>query len=435
MRPGVAGAVLATAAGLACAQPSSPPGGQPDRAPPRVVAVSPAPFDTLEDLRAPVRIEFDERLSMRLEGVSELEEAVLVSPATGEVRVERGRRSLEISIAGGWQRGLVYRVVVLPVFRDLFGNQRVEPIELVFTTGAPIPPTAVAGFIEDRITGLPVPSARVEAVRRLDTVTYVAVSDTGGFFALRNVPAGVYDVRAWEDRDRDRDVDFSEKQDLAPVPLGFQDTVLLSLRLLPLDTSAARLMRAEPVDSVRVRLLFDDHFDVGPVDGRALVRSLPDSALVAEGTLIHSTALDSILARERAAADSARARADSLRAAAADTLPPGDTAAIDTLAAPPAERPARQRPTPRLPAAGGARPAAGARSPAGPLPSNALVLVLPRPLEPGATYLVEVSGVRNIRGVGGGGGTATFRVPVPADTTAGAPGTGAPGSPPPPPRP
>lgn len=419
MRWRVAGALLAVAA-AGCARPSSPPGGEQDRVPPRVVSVSPVPFATLEDLRAPVRIEFDERLSIRLEGVTAWEDAVLVSPITGDVRVDRGRRSLEISIAGGWQPGLVYRVVVLPVFRDLFGNIRREPIELVFTTGAPIPPTAVAGFLEDRIAGAPVPGGRVEAVRRVDSVTYVAVSDTAGFFSLRNIPAGVYDLRAWLDQDRDRTMEFQEPQDTALLPLGFQDTVVVSLGLLPRDTTAARLLRAEVVDSQKVRLFFDDYFPPGPVAGRAALFGMPDSTLVVEGTLVHATALDSILARERAVADSLRAIADSLRVAAGDTaVAPGDTLPGDTAQA--GRQAQRRRLEAGLPL-GAARPpgapgpGAGGR-PAEPLPSRELIVLLPFPMQPGTAYLVEASGLTNIRGVPGGWGIARFQTAARTDTT------------------
>lgn len=417
----VAGPLVWAAACGACAQPSSPPGGDPDRVPPRVVEVFPAPFDTLRDLRAPVVIRFDERLSMRLEGVAELEEAVLVSPATGDVRVERGRRSLEISVAGGWQPGLVYRVEVLPVLRDLFGNRRTETVELIFTTGAPIPPTAVAGFVEDRLTGLPVPSARIQAVRRIDSVVYVAVTDTGGFFSMRHIPAGVYDVESWLDRDRDRVVDFQEAQDAMQLPLAFADTAVVTMALLPMDTTPARLIRAEPVDSLRVRLHFDDYFAPGPQPGRARLFILPDSVPAAEADLIHPVTLDSILAIERARADSLRAVEDSLRRLETDTLTgvPGDTLpAVDTTAVPPPPEDRQRAPTPRAPgAAGRPGPRAGGGAPGEPLPQRQLVAAFPRGMLPDTVYVVEVDGVINIRGVAGGGGTARFRTPRP-DTTA-----------------
>ncbi|MFW5947298.1 MAG: hypothetical protein ACOCUW_02290, partial [Gemmatimonadota bacterium] len=116
MSRAVAGAILVAA--LGCAQPGSPPGGEIDRSPPRVIETVPAAFDTLTDLGEPAIIRFDERISERLQGVAELREAVLVSPAGREIRVDRHSRSFEIIPRGGWEPDRVYRIQVLPVFQD-----------------------------------------------------------------------------------------------------------------------------------------------------------------------------------------------------------------------------------------------------------------------------------------------------------------------------
>jgi hypothetical protein len=348
-----------------------------------------------------VVIRFDERLSERLEGVRSLEEAVLVSPETGEVRVRRGRRELRVSVAGGWQPGLVYRVVVLPVLRDLYGNVRTEAVELVFSTGAPIPETAVAGFVEDRLTGRVVPNARVHATHRDAIRTYMAVTDTAGFFSLRHVPEGSYDVVAWLDQNRNRAVNYAEPQDSGSFTLAARDTVILELGLLPGDTIPARLTRAEPIDSTKVRLSFDDYFEPGPVDATGRVYRAEDSTFVAFGELIHATRLDSLLAAERAAAEAA---ADT--APAVDVpRPPADSPAVD-VPRPPADSPAMRERLERRPGAGQAAPEAS------PLPARELVLVLPAPLAAETAYYVVVEDLVNIRGVPGGGGTATFRTPA-----------------------
>jgi hypothetical protein len=382
---------------LACAQPRQPTGGPPVVDPPRVVAVSPEPYSVMTDLSRPVVIRFDDRLSERLEGVRTLEEAVLVSPETGEVQVRRGRRELRVSVAGGWQPGLVYRVVVLPVLRDLFGNVRTEAVELVFSTGAPIPETAVAGFVEDRLTRRVVANARVHAKHRDAARTYMAVTDTAGFFSLRHVPEGSYDVVAWLDQNRNRAVNYAEPQDSGSFTLAAQDTVILELGLLPGDTIPARLTRAEPIDSTKVRLSFDDYFEPGPVEGTARVYRAEDSTFVAFGELLHTARLDSLLAAERAAADTAPA-VDVPR-------PPADSPAVD-VPLPPADSPAVREGFERRP---------GARQPApetSPLPARELVLVLPAPLAAETAYYVVVEDLVNIRGVPGGGGSAAFRTPA-----------------------
>jgi hypothetical protein len=386
--------VVVAGVALGCAQPRQPEGGPPVVTPPRVVAVSPSAYSLLTDLGQPVVIHFDERLSERFEGVQDLRDAVLVSPRTGEVQVRRGRRQLTISMEGGWQPDRVYRIEVLPVLRDLFNNVRREPIDLIFSTGAPIPETAVAGFAEDRLTGSPARGARVRALRDGDLDPYVTVADSAGFFALRELPPGEYDVQVWVDQNRNRVPDFVEPQDLERLSVAGGDTAIVEMRLLPGDTTAARLVRAAPLDSTRVELTFDDHFAPGPIDGTARVYRSADSAFVAYGELHHLTRLDSLRAAGRAAEEAAAA-ADTVRAPAGDTL------------AAPTPRPAERRPPMEA-----QRPATGARRE---LPARELILVMPGALTPGEAYFVVVEGVTNIQGVPGGGGTAPFQMPPPPD--------------------
>ena len=119
----IAASCLAIALASACARTGAPPGGPRDDAPPQVIAVRPEPMSTIEPTDRPVVIEFEERISER--GV---EDAIYVSPATGSVDVSQGRRDIEVRIAGGWQPGRVYRVVVEPKIRDLFDNEIPRPI-------------------------------------------------------------------------------------------------------------------------------------------------------------------------------------------------------------------------------------------------------------------------------------------------------------------
>ncbi len=381
--------VAAVAVLVGCAQPRQPTGGPPIERPPQVVAVRPAPHSVVTELDRPVVISFDERLSERLEGVREWDEAVIVSPETGQVRVRRGRREVQVSVAGGWQPGLVYRVEVLPVLRDLFNNVLDEPIELVFSTGPAIPETAVAGFVEDRLTRRPVEGARVEALHQDSRHAYVALTDSAGFFALRHIPAGSYELRAWLDEDRDRQVDFTEPQDSTRFALLAEDTVVVEMQLLPRDTTPARLVRAAVIDSTKLELGFDDYFAAtgGPLPGTARIYLLDDSTFVTGGTLFHGTRLDSLRAVDAAAAEEA-ARA------AADTLDAEPDESLDALAR-------------RQPGVG-----ARGRETRTPLPARELVLLLDSVLDYETGYFVVVEDVVNIHGLAGGGGTADFRTPV-----------------------
>ncbi len=226
---------------------------------------------------------------------------------------------------------------------------------------------------------------------------------------MQYMPAGSYDLVAWSDDDRDREVDFFELQDSTDIAVGSADTAVATVALLPQDTTPAQLARAEPLDSLTIRLLFDDYFAAGPVTGTARVYLLPDSVPGPNGDLVHSTILDSIRS----------GRADSAGAVTADTVAgaPADTVAPDEPEerAQPGERAARGREP-------GPRTGPGRNEPEEPaLPSRELIFLPHAPLLPDTAYVIRVRGVTNIRGVAGGGGTAAFVTPAPPppDTAAG----------------
>ncbi|MEO5509496.1 MAG: Ig-like domain-containing protein [Longimicrobiales bacterium] len=365
----------------ACAKPFSPPGGKEDRTPPRLISSSPAALSTVTKLDDPIVFAFDETLAER--GVNEA--AVAVSPRTrGKVHVDRKGSRIEVTTDGGWAENQIYRVILNPGIADRFGNMRKDPVEIVFSTGPPIQNTALAGLIMDRLTGRPrATDGAVEAIRRGDSATYSADVDTAGFFALRNIPAGVYDVRAFGDLNNNRRRDPSEPASVqTQMAIGATDTVYNTFSVLPADTTAPRLVRAVATDSLHVMLTFEDPID--PDSGQAirsvsLVRAADE--VPHTGTLM--TQLKNIQLRLqppapiRVVPDSV-ARADSLRA---DSL---------RLANPRAGRP---------PQRGGAPFARDTVS----LPDRDVVLTLGMPLQPKTKYTVTVSGFRNVNGLIGGG--------------------------------
>lgn len=437
-------AALALGAVASCARQGAPSGGPPDNLPPEVVGTRPDTFAQREAFDEPIRIEFSEPISERTAGGT-LDDAVLVSPRTGEVSVSHKGDALEVELSGGFHPGLVYRVTVLPVVQDRFGNALSEPFELLFSTGGEYHPNAVAGVVVDRITGEMVEGAEVAALPdRSDTLdlAYVFRTDTSGIYALRYLPPGRYRVRAFQDRNRNREPDPFESQGERVVILGAADTILGGegdVVILTPDTSAAVLGRASLEDSVRIGLTFDDHLDptAALAEVEVVLEPVPDTTDEGVSTPPPAPNVERLL-HEREfqswqdSVAEARARADSIAAAdsaAADTVA-GDPDVADTAAA--AARAAEAR---RMEGAAGiGRPGPGAGRagaprtlPDGtPLPAQRLVLVLESPIPPGTAYRVRVSGVVNVNGLGGGGGEATVRRPeAPPDTTGAAADTGA----------
>jgi hypothetical protein len=403
-------ALLAAVMAAACARAYPPAGGERDRIAPRLIGTTPGPLEVVPGFDQPVVFRFDERLSER----NFSEALVMVSPRDGALRVERGRREVRVRIDGGWRPNRVYRVVLLPGIRDLFGNARTESAEIVFSTGPPIPNTAVAGIVLDRLTGRPPQNALVHAVRRGDTASYTAVGDTMGFFSLRHLPLGVYDLFAFTDQNRNRRRDPVEPMDTATLSLGSAaDTVAVVFNVLAPDTTPPRVTRAEVIDSLHVRVTLDDYVDVAaPITGAAAeLHVLPDSTRFAGARRLLQAPLF-----ERERREIAAQRADTAAVQRADTAA---VQRADTAAVPP--------PTPAPPARVPAGRAAAQPASQEPLPTREVVVELDRPLEPGLQYTITVSGLVNLHGLVGGGSAGFETRPaaqpppgaaIPPDTTA-----------------
>ncbi|MGH7449070.1 MAG: carboxypeptidase-like regulatory domain-containing protein, partial [Longimicrobiales bacterium] len=256
-----------------------------------------------------------------------------------------------------------------------------------FSTGAPVANTALAGVVFDRITGDPAPLGVVDAVHRAQGARYTAIADSSGFYSLRYLPVGEYDVRAYDDQNRNRRRDRIEPVDSGYTVLFAEptDTVTLIFNVLSPDTSAPRVMAARALDSLHVRLVLDDYVDPGAgfEAVRTEVSSMPDSIPFAAGIRI----VPEIVFNEE-------------QSAAADTAAqPEDTAGV-------------RRDTTGV----------GVEVDAAALPVRELVVRLDRPLVPGS-YTITVSGVVNLHGLAGGG-SARFDVsepeppppPAPPDT-------------------
>ena len=399
-----------------CARQSAPPGGPPDARPPVVVRTTPEALADVPDFTGPVRFEFDERISEQ-GGGGPLDDAVTVSPRTGEVRVGHGRRSLSVEVGGGFRPGIVYRVTLLPVVRDLFGNALRDPFELVFSTGGEPEETAVAGEVWDRVTGRGVGGYSLNAVSE-DSLVYLASSSEGGIYAFRYLPSGSYDVTAFDDQDRDGEPGPSETRGGFTLDVAPGDTLFVDVPVVAPDTSSAVLLGAEVMDSVTLALRFDDYVDPGSaLDDLSVSIVSENGESVAVRRAFHAAEwiqhVDGVMDSLARADSVARAEApvDTLPVTdtlpAADSLPTIDTllvadslAAGDSLALPGADR---RRGPPPLPG-GGIQGLDQALARDRVLPGRRIVLVLEEPLNASGAYTVSVDGVVNLEGRQGGGG-------------------------------
>ena len=364
----------------------------------------PDTFAVLPAFDEEIRIVFDERIS-ESGAQGSLDQAVTVSPESGEVTVRHSSRALRVRMEGGFLPDEVYRVTVQPVVRDLFGNSLVDPFEFIFSTGAEMTPTVLAGSIVDRITDEPIEGARVTAraerppgVEASDdevVPTHVALTDERGVYALRYVPSGGYEITAFVDQDRNGGPSNLEPIGTGRGVLNPADTVLMNFALLVPDTTPAMVGSVDVVDSLTLTVEFDDFLD--PTSSLTGVSASlgPDSLGPAEVvTIMHER---DYLERRDAIQDSSYV-ADSIRfeeeqQQIESLLSAGDSVAAIAIAA-----------DSRVPVPPGQRSAALLR--ARDLPKQVLYLLLADTLATDRPYELAVQGVTNINGVPDGGGTA-----------------------------
>jgi hypothetical protein len=441
--PVLAAVVVAAAAG--CARPGAPIGGPPDRRPPVVDSVEPAPFSTVEPGDRKIRVRFNERISER-PAAGTLAGAVSISPRTGQVSVRHRSDGVEIEIEGGLRPGLVYRVTVAPVLKDLVGgNPMAVPFEWVFSTGDSIRPNAIVGAVWDGETGEPVEGALVEVRRAsspeeqgdaVDTFPYTSRTDSVGIFALRYLPDGLVDFRAFRDDSRDDSLDvYTEPFNEQRFSLGAADTLpLTNVPLLVTDTSAAEVRGATILDSLTIRVETDDPLDPRAPISEVAVELLPatdSSGAVLEDAVgfeppaieqvFHEAGfaawVDSIVEVNAELAEAAAEAAARLGAAPdsllADTVPPDSAGAA--VAGEPSE-PADPGPAApsstellRLPL----RDALDLLPDGTTIPKASFVVRLAAPLPADVPFDVIVRRLVNLGQRGGGQGTARVRLPAP----------------------
>jgi len=200
----------------------------------------------------------------------------------------------------------------------------------------------------DRVTGRSVQGAKVYAIGA-DGLVHQATTSQEGIYALRYVAPGSFRVTAFQDQNRDQEIDSGEVQGSAPADLSSGDTLLLDIAVLQPDTIPAVLRRAAAADSVTLVLEFDDFLlpeapvgelevglmrEEGEAPGIAVLYHEADYAAHVEQVADSFARLDSIDRAEAGAR--AAATADSVAAANAAADPAGlDTAAAAGAAASP----------------------------------------------------------------------------------------------------
>lgn len=371
----------------ACAREEPPPGALPDNRPPRVTEIEPADGSVVPDFDGSLRIRYNEPIQENRGVQRELR----ASPAD-RYRVTFGFSEIRIRPReAGWRPDAVYSFRISSSISDILGNRGEEPLEVVFSTGAPITDTRVEGTIRDRVTGERVRDARALFYRvQGDSVPYSVVQDTADRFVMRALPPDEY--RAWAFRDLNANMRLEkrlEPYDSATFTLPDSvATAEVEFEIVEPDSTAPILASASALDSLRLELRFDDPLD-------------PGQAFEARRVSVRDTARDVGWPVEEVALTEA-----GIREAPPDTgaaAPPDTGAAADTAA---------RRDT--APAG-----LAAARADTAPRPSQSAFVRLGRALEPGTVYEVRADSFMNLRKLYGGGDTTVVYEPPDPDTVPG----------------
>jgi len=283
-----------------------------------------------------LEFQFDEVISER--SGNGLENLIIVSPRSGQVRVSWKRSRVTVKPKDGWLPGIVYHVTLLPGIADLRNNQLDSTRTIIFSTGGPIPDTRFSGTVVNWEDNRIATGALVEATLLPDSLTYQSRADSSGNFELVAVPPGDYLLHGIVDGNNNRLRDARESFDsvVARIDSTFEHVFWAFSH----DTTGPQIRELTDPDSMTIRVTFTQMLQPGDAtDVVVQVFAMPDTTPVAIAAVWNEETYDSVSAVETAIADSIRAalaaEADTLGADSVEVAPP-DSAAADTTETEPA---------------------------------------------------------------------------------------------------
>ncbi len=232
-----------------------PPGGPPDTQAPNLLSITPD-TGTVHAKSGAAVFQFDEVVSERPAGVTNLGDLFVVSPRQGVPNVAWHRESISVKPRRGWLPNTTYTITMLPGIADLRGNVRNKGVTTYFSTGSAIDKGMITGSVYDLIGGNTAANAIVEARTTPDTtVAWIARADSSGVFRLEHLPQRTFLVRAYVDKNRNFGADPGEASDTATVTAG--DSIAADFFVVAADSVAPRLVAANESDSLTLSVSFD----------------------------------------------------------------------------------------------------------------------------------------------------------------------------------
>lgn len=265
-----------------CANPLPPPGGPPDREPPRVIAVEPPSGST--GVRKPVvRFTFSEFV----EKASVLQALRVQPPVPWRAVWNWWGTAVELHFLQPLDSHTTYVVTLGSEYRDLAGNTAAEATSVVFSTGDRIERGRLEGRLLDPqpagvfMWAYPLDGLRPDTLNPAHTPPrYWTQVGSAGTFALQGLAEGEY--RVFAVRDVDRNGLYTEGVDalgttMFPVVVRADSPAVVVLRLGEVaDTTPPKIVDVRPQSRQRVRVLFSEPLDTLSIQPSAV--SVVDTA-------------------------------------------------------------------------------------------------------------------------------------------------------------
>ncbi|RMF69363.1 MAG: hypothetical protein D6743_01930 [Calditrichaeota bacterium] len=248
----------------ACAQQVAPTGGPPDKTPPRIVQVVPAPKSTRVPLDQEIEFTFSESMDHK-----SLRKAVFITPNPHEnVRYKWKGRRLRVILGDALKPDRTYVVTLGTDLKDAHGNALRQSYTLAFSTGEELSEGKISGRVFGKqVSGTLVWAYILENGHDPNPVSdepdYVTQTDAKGRFEFTNLSQGEYRVFAVQDKDRNRF--YEPGTDALGVPTrdltlteGNLEENGLNFRLTFPDSTRPALLDVSAEDNRHLLLEFDE---------------------------------------------------------------------------------------------------------------------------------------------------------------------------------
>ena len=241
---------------VACANRGFPPGGPKDETPPEILSISVGEDTTgvAVSLDSPVIIEFSEKIDR-----DDAEKAVELFPIKDRIFYKWKGKSLKVIPREGFQKDLTYHLFIENILKDLRRNSLTETVTYYFTTGDSLAAGKISGSVEKEGAGIA--KVLIEAYILPDSLLYWTKSDSAGKYVLNHIPIGNYFLRSFEDIDKDREYKFAVEPVAEQEVNVMLEPLVVNFSLAVVDTSPPILKSIAVVDSMTLRLGFDDKLD------------------------------------------------------------------------------------------------------------------------------------------------------------------------------